>query len=43
MLIMKQRNTSIYKTDTTHEIFGAIGYLSEINLFKKIKDNSKHF
>ena len=37
------KNTSIYKTDTTHEIFGAVGYLSEINLFKKIKDNSKHF
>ena len=37
------KNTSIYKTDTTHEVFGAIGYLSEINLFKKIKDNSKRF
>ncbi len=37
------KNTSIYKTDTTHEMFGAIGYLSELNLFKKIKDNSKSF
>ena len=37
------KNTSIYKTDTTHEMFGAIGYLSEMSLYKKIKDNSKHF
>ncbi len=37
------KNTSIYKKDTTHEIFGAIGYLSEINLFKKINENSKSF
>ena len=37
------KNTSIYKDETTHEMFGAIGYLSEINLFKKIRDNSKSF
>ena len=37
------KNTSIYKSDTTHEVFGAIGYLSEINLFKKINENSKSF
>ena len=37
------KNTSIYKNDTTHEVFGAIGYLSEINLFKKIRENSKRF
>ncbi len=37
------KNTSIYKNDTTHEVFGAIGYLSEINLFKKISENSKSF
>ncbi len=37
------KNTSAYKADTTHELFGAIGYLSELNLFKKIEENSKHF
>ncbi len=37
------KNTSIYKTDTTSEVFGAIGYLSEVNLFKKINENSKSF
>ncbi len=37
------KNTSVYKTDTTHELFGALGYLSEINLFKKNQDNSKSF
>ncbi len=37
------KNTSEYKKDTTHEIFGAIGYLSELNLFKKINENSKSF
>ena len=37
------KNTSVYKTDTTSEVFGAIGYLSEINLFKKVNENSKSF
>ncbi len=37
------KNTSVYKTDTTSEFFGAIGYLSEINFFKKVKENSKSF
>jgi len=37
------KNTSAYKAETTHELFGAIGYLSELNLFKKIEENSKHF
>ncbi len=37
------KNTSAYKNETTHEMFGAIGFLSELNLFKKINDNSKSF
>ena len=31
MLIMKQKNVDIYKKDTTSEIYGALGYLSEID------------
>ena len=37
------KNTSEYKDETTNELFGAIGYLSELNLFKNGKNNSKHF
>tara|TARA_B100000963_G_scaffold360123_1_gene389832 strand:+ start:4830 stop:7142 length:2313 start_codon:yes stop_codon:yes gene_type:complete len=36
------KNTSIYKPDTTHELFGALGFLAEINLFKKMRDNASH-
>ncbi len=36
------KNTE-FKTDTTNEFFGALGYLAEINLFKKTIDNSEHF
>ena len=39
----ESKNTPDYKSDPTNELFGAIGYLSEISLFKKIKDNSKQF
>ena len=35
MLIMKQKNVDIYKKDTTSEIYGALGYLSEIDFRKK--------
>ena len=36
------KNTSIYKSDTTNELFGAVGFLAEINLFKKMRDNATH-
>ncbi len=36
------KNTSIYKSDTTNELFGAVGFLAEINLFKKMRDNAAH-
>ena len=33
------KNTDIYKKDTTSEVFGAIGYLGQINLEKKYKNS----
>ncbi len=36
------KNTSVYKSDTTNELFGAVGYLTEINFFKKMRDNAAH-
>ena len=33
------KNEDLYKKDTTSEIFGAIGYLSEINLRKEINES----
>ena len=35
-------NVNEYKSDTTSEIFGAIGYLSEFDLFKKSKNLTTH-
>ena len=35
-------NTSEYKNEPTNELFGALGYLTEINLFKRTKNNSNH-
>tara|TARA_B100001559_G_scaffold320688_1_gene333719 strand:- start:2484 stop:4796 length:2313 start_codon:yes stop_codon:yes gene_type:complete len=37
------KNTEIYKTETTNELFGAIGYLAQVDLFKKMRENSSHF
>ena len=37
------KNISLYKKDTTNEIFGALGYLSEIQLYKKTKNNNSQF
>ena len=34
------KNTNEYKDDTTSEIFGAIGYLTKLNLFKKSKNST---
>ena len=36
------KNVSIYKEDTTNELFGALGFLSEINL-KKTNNDTEHF
>ena len=33
------RNVDIYKKDTTSELFGALGYLSEIEFQKNINEN----
>ena len=35
------KNVDIYKKDTTSELFGAFGYLSELNLIKN-NDNGQH-
>jgi len=36
------KNVSSFKEDTTSELFGGIGYLAKINLFKKKEDNWEH-
>ena len=36
------KNVALYKNDTTNELFGALGILSEINL-KKIRNSTEHF
>ena len=33
---MRLKNADVYKEDTTSEIYGALGYFSEINLQRKI-------
>ena len=38
----ESKNVDIYKDDSTSEIFGSLGLLSEIN-FQKFRENSKHF
>ena len=37
------KNINAYKKDTTNELFGAIGYLASLNLFKSNDDQNKHF
>ncbi len=36
------QNISDYKTSSTHEVFGALGYLAEIDLYKQ-KSDTDHF
>jgi LPS-assembly protein len=36
------KNAPIYKKDPTNELFGALGYLTKIDLFKKTKDSLSH-
>ena len=35
-------NIDVYKSEPTSEMFGALGWLSEIDLYKKTKNNSNH-
>ena len=37
------KNISNLKSEKSSEIYGAIGYLSELNLFKNYSDNHSHF
>ena len=37
------KNISNLKNDTTNEIYGALGFLSKIDLYKKIENFSEHF
>ena len=36
------KNAFAYKENTTSELFGAIGYLTEIDFFKQTENNAKH-
>ena len=36
------KNVQGFKPDTTSELFGAIGYLSELDLYKNINNNKQH-
>ena len=38
----ESKNVSLYKEDTTSEIYGALGYQAEVK-FEKNKGNNKHF
>ena len=42
MLNYDTKNTKVYKNETTNELFGAVGYLAQIDLFKKLRDNASH-
>ncbi len=37
------KNINEFKSDTTSELFGALGFLSKIDLYKKIENISEHF
>ena len=37
------KNIDVYKEEYTNELFGAIGLLSKIDLYKKVNDISEHF
>ena len=37
------KNTSIYKDDPTNEVFGAFGFLTEMDFYKTSANSSKHF
>ena len=37
------KNTAKYKNEPTNEIFGALGYLTEIDFYKKTKNSNDHY
>tara|TARA_Y100000768_G_scaffold352236_1_gene303674 strand:- start:19725 stop:22130 length:2406 start_codon:yes stop_codon:yes gene_type:complete len=37
------KNINEFKSDTTNEVFGALGILSKIDLYKKVQNISEHF
>ena len=37
------KNVSNYKENTTNELYGAFGYLTEIDLIKETSNSTKHF
>ncbi len=37
------KNVSDYKNKPTNEIFGALGFLTKLDLYKDVKNNSKHY
>ena len=37
------KNSSKFKSDTTSEIFGALGFLTEVDLYKNVNNNSHIF
>ena len=37
------KNVSNYKNKPTNEIFGALGFLTKLDLYKDVKNNSKHY
>ncbi len=39
----ESKNVSEFKDTPTNEMFGALGYLGEIDLYKKTENNSNHF
>ena len=38
----ESKNVERYKTDTANEIFGAFGYLTELDLYKEVGNNISH-
>ena len=41
--MLETKNVDLYKEETTSELFGALGYLTEIDLIKKIGSTSHLF
>jgi len=37
------KNIAEFKENTTNEVFGALGFLTEIDLYKRVSDISEHF
>jgi len=39
----ESKNIKEFKNEPTHEMYGALGYLTKLDLFKKTKNNTNHF